>query len=100
MRDGGSEINNHWELIPSNIDILVTHGPPFGYGDDSNQGRCGCQNLLTRVEVVKPTLHIFGHNHEGYGIQTNGETIFVNAASVNHSYRPVNSPIVIDVTVP
>ncbi|MCK4490026.1 MAG: hypothetical protein KAU23_07180 [Anaerolineales bacterium] len=26
----GPEIRSKWELIPEGIDILITHGPPYG----------------------------------------------------------------------
>lgn len=56
-----------WEKIPANTDILITHGPPKGHGDTSDQGvSCGCEELLARIKVLKPALHIFGHIHEGY----------------------------------
>ena len=28
-RKRGNEIRKHWELIPTNTDVLLTHGPPF-----------------------------------------------------------------------
>ena len=30
LKERGDDINEIWEKIPSNIDILVTHGPPLG----------------------------------------------------------------------
>ena len=29
-RDRGADIDQHWQLIPENTDILLTHGPPQG----------------------------------------------------------------------
>jgi hypothetical protein len=56
-----------WNQIPDDTDILVTHGPPVGYGDLCYSGvRAGCVELLTTVQQrVKPKYHIFGHIHEG-----------------------------------
>ena len=72
-------------MIPSDSEILVTHGPPLGFGDfTSNNSSVGCKDLYKAiVNRVKPLYHIFGHVHEGYGITTNGTTNFVNASSVN-----------------
>jgi len=29
----GSELQNVWQCIPSDTDVLMTHGPPLGIGD-------------------------------------------------------------------
>jgi len=61
--------------IPSHpqIDIMVTHGPPFGildsvvgFGSRMNSS-AGCRHLLRAVKRCKPRLHAFGHIHEGWG---------------------------------
>lgn len=33
-RNRGEEIRKHWDMIPSNTDILVTHGPRHGILDE------------------------------------------------------------------
>ncbi|KAF2761225.1 putative phosphoesterase [Pseudovirgaria hyperparasitica] len=50
--------------IPSDLDILITHGPPKGHLDC---GGLGCAFLLREIWRVKPKLHVFGHVHEGHG---------------------------------
>jgi len=93
-----------WKKIPTNTDVLLTHGPPVGHGDELSSGgnvmngqRGGCVDLLSEVtERVAPLYHIFGHIHESYGATTNGTTTFVNASTCTHSYRPDNAPVVID----
>jgi len=91
----GPEIRAKWDLIPEGIDILITHGPPFGIGDlTSRRENVGCQDLLEVVEKIKPALHIFGHIHEGYGITSNGVTTFINASICDHLYKSINPPIV------
>ena len=49
------------------IDVLVTHGPPIGHGDECEGGhRAGCVDLLAEVQNrIKPKYHVFGHVHEG-----------------------------------
>jgi Icc-related predicted phosphoesterase len=82
-RKRGQEIRNHWEKIPENTDILITHCPPFGILDKTNDGKNeGCKDLLEIVSQIKPRLHIFGHIHEAYGQTKNGETFFINASIV------------------
>ena len=88
----------HNENNPLDIDILVTHGPPWGHCDVTPYGNLnvGCELLMDRIIDVKPTLNIFGHIHEGYGVYTNEDTTFVNASICTADYRPTNKPIVID----
>jgi len=98
----GQACLDKWNNIPSNTDILLTHGPPLGYGDMNRGGeRCGCAELLTTVQKrVKPMLHVFGHIHEDYGIWTDGTTTFVNASTCTLKYRPTNPPVIIDLQLP
>ena len=92
-RDRGSEIKKHWDLIPNDTDILVTHGPPFGILDETVYGkRTGCEELLVRVSQVKPKYHIFGHIHEDYGQFIKGETTFINASVLDDWYDMKNKP--------
>jgi predicted phosphohydrolase len=93
----GEECYKMWKLIPSETDILITHGPPHGHGDMTSTGEyCGCVDLMKRIGDVKPRLHLFGHVHEGYGCTTNGKTLFVNASNCDNNYRTSQLPIVID----
>ncbi len=91
----GSEIKQKWDLIPDDTDVLITHGPPQGYGDLTARGeRVGCRDLLDAVGRVRPRAHIFGHIHEAYGTWSDGHTDYINPTSCDLSYRPVNKPIV------
>ena len=94
----GADCLEHWKDIPNGIDILMSHGPPLGHGDKCQSGaRAGCSELLATVQKrVKPKYHVFGHIHEGYGISSDGVTTYINASSVNISYRQVNEPIIFD----
>lgn len=55
--------------IPDDVDIVMTHGPPHGILDWCAQGNVGCPNLLQAIRRAKPTMHCFGHIHEGHGIE-------------------------------
>ncbi|XP_053952871.1 metallophosphoesterase domain-containing protein 1 [Anastrepha ludens] len=98
----GEACLNKWNLIPNDVDILVTHTPPIGHGDLCCSGiRAGCVELLTTVQKrVKPKYHVFGHIHEGYGITSDGNIIYVNASTCDINYKPQNPPIVFDVSLP
>ncbi|PLB41902.1 40S ribosomal eS8 domain-containing protein [Aspergillus candidus] len=51
------------------VDIVITHGPPYGVLDRVVPGgfSVGCEDLFKAVERARPLLHVFGHIHEGYG---------------------------------
>ncbi len=93
----GEAIKEKWDLIPNDTDILITHGPPAGFGDYSSRGdRVGCQDLAKAIERVKPKAHICGHNHEGYGILEKNGIIYANVSICTERYIPTNPPVVID----
>lgn len=52
--------------VPEGIDILITHGPPLAHLDLL---KSGCPHLLQTLWKVRPRLHIFGHIHEGAGVE-------------------------------
>jgi len=78
----GEAIARKWALIPDGIDVLITHGPPLGIGDDGPVGgRAGCADLLARVQQVQPRLHVFGHIHQDGGVWHVGPTCFANVTT-------------------
>ncbi len=82
-------IQRHWDQIPNNTDILITHGPAYGILDRSQRDdRAGCPRLLKRIQEVKPRLHVCGHIHEDRGTYTKGHTTYINAASLDRYYEP------------
>jgi len=104
--DTDKELEEKWNRIPDDVDILITHSPPFGIRDRTIDCRnVGSSSLVkfTSKHVNTLRLHAFGHIHESYGIWdiTNNQReigdpptpIFVNASHVNERYQPVNKPI-------
>lgn len=86
-----------WDLIPSDTDILVVHGPPFGHGDLCASGdRPGCKALKEKILNSNIKLVVTGHIHEDYGEYMLGNTKVVNASIMNLQYKPVNLPIVVE----
>lgn len=94
----GEEMKARWDAIPDNTDILITHGPPFGYQDipGGQSIRVGCEMLRYRVDEIKPKIHVFGHIHGGYGYYFNGHTHFFNASVLNERYSYANKPFHFD----
>lgn len=91
----GEEIRKHWELIPSETDILVTHGPVYGILDTvlGDYKHLGCEELYKKTVEVSPLIHTCGHIHSGYGHKFFHKTNFFNASVVNEQYQVVNLPI-------
>jgi len=97
-RQPGVEIRKHWDLIPEDTDVLITHGPPYGIADLCDRGvRVGCSDLLEMVKKIKPRIHAFGHIHEGYGIVDLDGIKFINACSLDLHYKYNNPPIIVDI---
>ena len=99
----GGKMNTLIDRIPSDTDILITHQPPYGILDEIAGVHYGSEDLLVKVGTVQPRLHLFGHNHEGYGQETHrwadtgSTTLFVNSVILNESYELVNKPQLIDI---
>lgn len=96
-RKRGAAIKKHWDLIPADTDVLITHGPPHKILDLSTRGDyCGCEELKKKVLEIQPKLHVFGHIHESYGTTIRNDTIFVNASLLDERYQGVHKPIEIE----
>lgn len=82
------------------IDVLITHGPPRGHLDMTRRGEAvGSLAVAAAVHRINPLVHLFGHIHEGYGIERSQEILLVNASLRDEIYRPVNAPVVVDIDV-
>jgi hypothetical protein len=78
----GAPLGAVWSRIPAGLDVLVTHGPPEGFGDASPVGdRAGCADLRRRVAEVAPRLHLFGHIHQDGGVWHDGATTYANVTT-------------------
>ncbi|MFW6225363.1 MAG: metallophosphatase domain-containing protein [bacterium] len=97
------KLKQHWENIPNNADILITHGPPYSILDkvvrnQDNIELVGSRTLENEIfKRIKPKINCFGHIHEMYGIKIKENIKFINASSLNERYEVVNEPIVVDV---
>ncbi len=102
MKNRGDDIKAMWDLIPDDIEILITHGPPMGIQDEvrfssrANNGKfAGCEELRNTIDhrLKKLKLHVFGHIHESPGKVVVNGVIHVNATIMDADYDPVNKPI-------
>ena len=97
----GYDMNEICNLIPTDTDVLITHGPIRYHVDFTINGNVnvGCDNLYNRVMEVKPHLHFCGHIHHSYGYRQilksdkwGGSWTF-NGSSLNEAYNYTNKPI-------
>jgi len=81
----GPELAAKWARIPPRVDVLVTHGPPYGFGDrvewNGESRHVGCVDLRARVREVAPRLHLFGHIHQDRGVWREDATTFANVTT-------------------
>lgn len=93
----------HWKAeMPNDIDVLITHCPPFGIKDEvldisGAMKNVGCKYLRDRVIEVKPKCHIFGHIHEGYGFSKENGTTFINACTVDAHYKNIRQSLIYNI---
>lgn len=104
-----SALTEVWDKIPLDTDILMVHGPMYGYGDVvagyslTKRGweastHVGSSTLRWRFEMSEQLdnvkAFVFGHIHEGHGMYpVNSQLIAYNVSQMNDVYEPVNSPI-------
>jgi Icc-related predicted phosphoesterase len=90
----------HWQAIPDDTDVLITHQPPFSIFDWSvyDLKHTGSPSLYFEVvERIKPKVHCFGHIHSGHGVKVIEDTTFINASNLDEDYMCVYDPILIEI---
>src|SRR5688572_28535904 len=91
-----------FERVPLDCDILITHGPPKGYGDltdDNVYGpgeHVGSWDCRAAIERARPNHVVCGHIHEAYGQYRAGHSQIYNVSHNTVRYDPINPPVVID----
>ena len=102
MEERGEPMRRIWNQIPDDTNVLITHGPPAGILDKTIAGdNAGCKDLFEAVTTrIQPEVHIFGHIHEGAGIEDYryaNNPCYVNASVVNEYYEVVHPPTVVEI---
>src|SRR5262249_12412750 len=95
------ELARIYAAIPDNVDVLISHQPPFGHGDgafgpNSHREHIGSRELLAEIDRVQPQLVICGHVHEAFGRYEHAGVPIYNVSVVDERYRLVNPPTIID----
>jgi Icc-related predicted phosphoesterase len=96
----GKELEDKWNNIPDDTDILITHGPAWGTLDTVVNRRdmnLGCEMLTKRLETLKPLIHNCGHIHSGYGYVEKNGTHFFNSSVLDERYSHNQKPF--DITI-
>lgn len=110
MRDD-VDLAERWAQIPDETNILLVHGPPYGFGDfvfppasirrQEPASHKGSRTLMARIGQLKNLqLVVFGHIHEGAGTGWFRDIQLVNASRLDAHYRPVHEPTVLDIEAP
>jgi len=92
------KLKDIWDMIPDDVDIVVTHGPAYNQLDRCMDGRLvGSMSLAGRLEKLSNLkLHVVGHIHESRGMLTERWTT-VNAANCGIPYSNVRlEPFVVE----
>lgn len=91
-----------WQEIPENLDVLLTHGPPYGISDKQmpTKSLVGDGHLLNRLIQLAslnaaPKVHVFGHIHEGDRVTEKHGVKFLNASLLDCLSKPTKSPLVL-----
>ena len=66
------------------VDVVVSHAPVRGYGDQDNYVHRGFEAFVELIEKYKPRYWVHGHVHKSYSAEmqrevTCGETTIINA---------------------
>lgn len=87
-----------YKNIPKDIDIFISHGPPYGYGDEVSGGRhAGSASLRDKIFEIKPKLVIFGHIHSAFGMWKMDGMTLANVSLLNDEMEEVNKPIIFEI---
>jgi len=96
-----------FKQIPNEIDIIISHDPPFAFGDtdvileNSRNSKLtfehlGNEPLANRIQKVDYKILICGHIHGG-DHKFNSKWKSINVSYLNEGYKPENSPFYIEI---
>jgi hypothetical protein len=88
-----AELGRIYAKIPDDVDILVSHSPPYGMGDiypnpdTGKREHVGSQALLYTIERIRPSICVCGHLHGGHGTYQHGDTVMYNVSILDEQYK-------------
>jgi len=87
------KFNDAWAQA-QDVDVLVTHGPPKGVLDAG----VGSLDVARAARTLRPRVHVFGHQHNAFGVASKHGTLFINAANADGLFALTRPPVVFDLT--
>lgn len=97
-------LDKYYELIPENLDILITHdAPAVGEYGIIREGRWAGENagnepLAKRIREVKPRYAFHGHIHSSLHALLDIDGVkYANVSIMNEKYEPFNLPLMLDI---
>jgi Icc-related predicted phosphoesterase len=99
-------LEKRYQLIPSKVDIVISHAPPFCIRDavpmrieSENKDldsfhHTGSRALRAKMFEIKPKLFICGHIHCSFGIYRTEHTLFANVSLLNDQMEIAHPPMV------
>lgn len=94
----GEQLEEKWNAIDVDTDILITHGPAWGTLDATPGNlRVGCEILTEKIANSKIRTLICGHIHHSYGEMMRDWVHYINAATLNERYEVQNPPIIFEI---
>ncbi len=110
--DGKGDEYNHeyYSRIDNDVDILISHCPPYGYGDTimeyGETEKLGNPWLMKQIISKAPRHVVFGHIHSGNhekmiwsnGATSNRETYLYNVSMLDEQYEIKYEPRILNIT--
>lgn len=90
-------MKNEWQLqelydkIPERVDVIASHGPPYGTCDLVDGMNVGSLALREVTYRVFPKVILCGHIHEGYGKDNINVVPVYNSCILDGNYKPTNT---------
>ena len=97
------DLEDIWEKIPLDTQVLITHGPAYHCNDlvKHSGGRdphVGSKSLhWKKKELTELKVHISGHMLHGYGITEHRDFRSICPSVLNEQYKLVNKPITLEI---
>lgn len=93
-----------YDLIPKNVDILLTHDAPYGTSDIclqeiwwNEREHIGCVPLRDAILEKKPKIVLHGHLHStNHDVELMGDTKVYNVSVLDESYDLEYPPLILN----